>query len=249
MAHIKNPDYETFTVRCDHCQACTLFNRVEVGRFTELDSTYLNCPACGCSFWVTGDIANPPYELFIWDADRHFAEKRYMLSITSLCLAWEVFMATLARTTYLDRPYFNSLPDLVDDELQKELADLFNRVTRKFTFFPLRNLVINTILHKVAPTTQKDARAAILQIESQGFGNDVAPERIGAIEKKETRELLLALHAVTVGTLRNKVLHQNAYRPLAGEANYCRETEVVLLYQLQHAFGVDDYPSLMPLGV
>ena len=247
MAHIESADYETFNVRCDHCSVNTLVNRVTDLKPLALPDFFMDCPACNKSFWVTGGVINSPYELFIFDSDRHFEDKRYMLSVASLALAWELFFVTFAQTVYLDRPFFRSSCENQDLE-EARLATLFEKAISKFTFNPLRNLMINTIVRQVEPNDLQDAGAAIARLAKEGFGNEVSPSLILDLQDNEVRNLLLGLQGLGVGDLRNRALHRRAYRPNKEEAKACRR-EIDLLYQLDRKFDVNEFPALGPLSV
>jgi len=51
----------------------------------------------------------------------------------------------------------------------------------------------------------------------------------------------LRLRALTVGSLRNKVVHQRAYRPSRSEVEPCLKGEIELLYELERVLPVGEF--------
>lgn len=72
MGEIIERSYETVTAECDECGSVCVFSRVddidEPGPYSGRDVT---CLECGQGFWVFGDIINPAYQLFLFDAGEH----------------------------------------------------------------------------------------------------------------------------------------------------------------------------------
>ena len=106
MGEIEDRDYETVTARCDECGALCVFNRVDdIGHPGPYSGRYVACFECGEQFWIYGDLINPPYEFFIFAADEHTHRKRYMLAVTMLAQAWEMFFEAFVYSNYLSRPF------------------------------------------------------------------------------------------------------------------------------------------------
>src|SRR5215210_8224212 len=94
MGELEHCDYETVTAWCDECASLNIFNRIDdIGHPGPYSGRDVTCLECGKPFWISGDIINPAYELFIFDAGEHMHRKHYMLCATSLGQAWEMFFA------------------------------------------------------------------------------------------------------------------------------------------------------------
>jgi hypothetical protein len=243
MAQISKADYETVAVTCDHCGKEGVFNRREYFMTTgPYAGENVRCTFCGLEFRMMGDIINPAYELFVFAAREYFREKRYMLATAGMSQAWEVFFSTFAAARYLYRPFFLSAERDIDrlNALQSRLEE----VLRKFTFAPLRNLVINTVVQAVAPQNLDEASLAIDKIGPTQLGYNPSPVVISSVADVTTRHVLEGLLALSVGDLRNRVLHRRAYRPTRAEVERCLEDEVDLLYRARQILGVRSFDEL-----
>jgi hypothetical protein len=104
--------------------------------------------------------------------------------------------------------------------------------------------VINTVVRAVAPQILDHAALAIDQIASAKMGNNPSPSVISSVADPDTKQVLEGLLALTIGDLRNKVLHRRAYRPLRAEVERCLEDKVRLLYRAQRTLGVRSFEEL-----
>src|SRR5215207_972129 len=177
MGEIERKDYETITARCDECGSLSVLNRVDdIGDPGPYYSgCYVGCTECGTPFWVFGDAIEPAYELLLLDAEEHMRAKQYMLCVMSLAQAWEMFFATFAYSHYLYRPFHRNAryPGRTErfDGLAKQLGDaIWN-----FTFHPLRNVLLNTVVEGVRPRTLDESEIAIARIRGDNF--DQRPNR------------------------------------------------------------------------
>ncbi len=241
MSRISKTDYETVTVECENCGAECIFNRREdFGHTGPYAGENVVCPFCGVEFRVVSDSINPPYEVFIFAAQESFDTKRYMQVIASMAQAWELFFATFAAAHYIYRPYF-SLSEYDQDMKQlKELRDKLDMKIKKCTFYPLRNLLINTIAIGIAPTNISEATEAIVNISAE-MKHDPPQATIFQVADSNIRKLLEDLFGLRVGILRNDVLHHRAYRPLRSEAEQCLKKEKCVMYHAKHAFRVGTF--------
>src|SRR5829696_499651 len=171
MGEIERKDYETITARCDECGSLSVLNRVDdIGDPGPYYSgCYVGCTECGTPFWVFGDAIEPAYELLLLDAEEHMRAKQYMLCVMSLAQAWEMFFATFAYSHYLYRPFHRNAryPGRTErfDGLAKQLGDaIWN-----FTFHPLRNVLLNTVVEGVRPRTLDESEIAIARIRGDNF--------------------------------------------------------------------------------
>lgn len=240
VGNIQNPDYETVSAECEHCGALCVFNRIDdigdpAGPY---DGREVICYECGEPFWIHGDIINPAYYLLISSAEERFGTKRYMQCVALLAQAWEIFFSTFLYSNYLYRPYFASLELDPGSEHLLRLSSQLYRATRKFTFYPLRNTLANTVIRQVHPRTLKESEAAIPRIEEENFGGDPKPSAIEKVPKVEIRNLLEQLQELKIGELRNEVVHQHARRPRREEVEGCLYGEIGLLYRVRDTLPV-----------
>lgn len=241
VGNIQNPDYETVTARCEHCGSLCVFHRLddleEPGPYS---GRYVTCHECKQKFWIWGDIINPTYELMIHAAYDHFGTKHYRQCVDTLTQAWEVFYSLFADSNYLYRPYFTRQECVHVDEHYDSLTHLKSQlsdVTKKATFYPLRNILLNTILKRVHPETLQESEVAISRIKKENFGQDPGEAAVEKFSDGEIRELLRQLLQLTVANLRNEAVHHRAYRPQRAEVEKCLE-EIGLLYRLKHTLPV-----------
>jgi hypothetical protein len=197
--------------------------------------------SCSQQFWINCDVVNTPYEFLIEDAREHFKIKRYMPAIASLAQAWEVFFAHFAWGRYVYAPFFASERYRRDVNDLKDLSSRLTTLTDKFTFFPMRNLLIHTVARDIRPRTMPDALTAIDLIKTDRFGNDPPAALYARVADGKMRELLEQTHEVTVGELRNNVIHKHAYRPRRAEVEPCITNEIDVLRRLKREVGVLDF--------
>jgi hypothetical protein len=164
-----------------------------------------------------------------------------MLVTSALGQAWELFFTAFARANFVYRPFFAE-PRASDTlTVFNALTTRLHKVIDNWTFFPLRNLVIRSVVEGIRPTSRAEAEAAMDQLEVGNFGENIVPNAISDVQPAETRELLQGLSELTIGHLRNRVVHKRAYRPLRLEAERCLEDEVRLLYRAEHSLGVGSF--------
>jgi hypothetical protein len=239
MGEIKSKDYETITAQCDECGSLSTFNRVDdIGDPGPYYSgSYVGCPECGRPFWVFGDAIEPAYELLILDAEQHMRAKHYMLCVTSLAQAWEMFFATFVYSNYLYRPFHRNTryPERIErfDGLAKQLGHaIWNS-----TFDQLRNVLVNTVVEGVRPRTLDESEVAIARIRRDNFGQRPAKARVDALPDSSVRAVLLQLQDLRIGDLRNRVVHKDAYRPHRWEVEECSD-EIRVLYRTKRLVPV-----------
>jgi len=238
MAYISNPNYETVSAACDQCGELNIFSRIdELFDDMPISGKFVSCTACGVQFWLTGDRVSSSYQFLMDDAQAHFGMKRYMPAIASIAQAWEIFFAICASSTFVYRPFFSASADERDIADLTELHRRVRLATEKFTWFPMRNLVINMLIQDRRPTTIGEAMTVIGQLHS--FGNE--PSLASQQGSPDARLLAQGLSDLTIGKLRNNVVHKHAYRPRRSEVEPCLEAEVCLLYRVKHHLGVGDF--------
>ena len=239
MGEIERKDYETITARCDECGSLCTFNRIDdigdPGPYYA--GCYVGCTECGRPFWVFGDTSDPAYELLIFDAEQHLSRKHYMLCVSSLAQAWEMFFVAFVHSTYLYRPFYRHAryPERLErfDDLAEKLGDaIWN-----FTFDQLRNVLVNTVVEGVRPGTLDESEVAIARIRGHNFGQRPAKAHVDAFPDSSVRTVLLQLQGLRIGELRNRVVHEDAYRPHRAEVEECGE-EILVLYRAKGRLSV-----------
>ena len=238
MGEIESKDYETITARCDECGSLCNFNRVvDIGDPGPYSGRYVGCTVCGRPFWISGDAMDPAYELFIFDAEKHMRAKHYMLCVMSLAQAWEMFFATFVYSNYLYRPFYRDAGYSQRFERFEGLAVLLGDAIQKFTFDPLRNVLVNTVVEGVRPRTLDESEVAIARIEGDDFGQRPAKARVEAFPDPSVRTVLLQLQGLRIGELRDRVVREDAYRPHRAEVEECGD-EIRVLYRAKGRLAV-----------
>jgi hypothetical protein len=239
MVEIVEPNYETATAKCEHCGSICIFSRVDdLGTVDAVSGKRVECFSCKQQFWINADVLNEPYEFLIDDAREHFKIKRYMPAIASLGQAWEVFFAHFARGRYVYAPFFAVNRYDRDVNALNDLGNQLATVIGKFTFAPMRNLLIHTVARDIRPITMTDASTSIDRIKAEGFGNDPPGILLTQMVDTAIRELLAQTLALTVGALRNNVIHKGAYRPHRAEVEPCITDEIGVLRSLKRHLKV-----------
>ena len=239
VGNIQNPDYETVTAECEHCGALCVFNRMDdIGEPGPYSGRYATCFECRQPFWIHGDIINPAYYLLISSATEHFGTKRYMQCVALLAQAWELFFSLFLYSNYLYRPFFAN-PELSPNvEYFNRLSSQLYDATRKFTFYPLRDALTNTVLKRVHPQTLQESETAISRIADEEFGHNPKLSDIAKFPDEEKRNLLKQLQQLKIGRLRNDVVHQHARRPRRAEVEECLDEEIRFLYRVRDTLPV-----------
>ena len=250
MGEIESRNYETITARCDECGSLSTFNRVDdIGDPGPYYSgCYVACTECGRPFWIHGDAIDPAYELLIFDAEEHMRAKHYMLCVTSLAQAWEMFFATFVYSNYLYRPFYHRARNPGRLERFDDLAERLGEAIRDFTFDQLRNVLVNTVVERVRPGTLDESGVAIARIEGDNFGQRPAKARVDAFSDSSVRAVLLQLQGLRIGELRNRVVREDAYRPRRAEVEDCGE-EIRVLYRAKGRLSVrtfDEWKAASP---
>jgi hypothetical protein len=107
---------------------------------------------------------------------------------------------------------------------------LYDRV-QKFTFEPMRSLVLRLVVDKVAPASLADAKAAIDALPKSNLPQ-VPRQDIEAVLDDRLKALLQRLRDADAGKLRNQVVHKDAYRPKLDEAKRALDEARKILHGL-----------------
>jgi hypothetical protein len=239
MGEIESKDYETITARCDECGSLCTFNRLDdIGDPGPYYSgCYVGCTECGRPFWVFGDAIDPAYELLVFDAEEHMRAKQYMLCVISLAQAWEMFFTTFVYSNYLYRPFYRHTRYPESLERFDDLAEKLGDAIRNFTFDQLRNVLVNTVVEGVRPRALDESEVAVARIRGDNFGQRPAKAHVDAFPDSSVRAVLLQLQELRIGELRNRVVHEDAYRPRRWEIEECGD-EIRILYRAKGRLSV-----------
>ena len=242
MAEIRNATHETVAAECDHCGVeCIFSRRDDLQTIMPIAGQNVVCTACGESFWVSGDIVEESWRFILDDAKADKRAKRYGPAIARACQGWELFMYACAESIFIFRPFFSDRSCEHDIDALNELSRQLRAETKGFTFGPLRNLMANVIALRVAPTTLSEAASAIAAISSLRFRYPPPDDVVAGIRDTELLDLIAGLNELTVGALRNDVIHKTGYRPSADEVARCLGDEIGFLYRLKHHLGIGDF--------
>jgi hypothetical protein len=239
MGEIKSKDYETITAECDECGSlCTLSRVGDIGDPGPYSSGfYVSCTECGRPFWVYGDAMEPAYELLVFDAEEHMRAKHYILCVTSLAQAWEMFFATFIYSNYLYRPFHHDVRHPERRERFEGLSEQLGDAIWNFTFDRLRNVLINTVVEGVRPRTLGESEHAIAKIRNDKYDQRPTKVRVDALSDFSVREVLLQLQDLRIGELRNWVVLGDGYRPHRWEVEECSD-EIRVLYRAKGRLAV-----------
>ena len=149
-----------------------------------------------------------------------------------------MFFSTFAASNFVYRPFFATSRLERDPMSFNRLHAQLYEATRKFTFAPLRNLLINTVVTQLHPTTLQESKVAIKKIETESLGRNPKNKTIEEFPNSEVRDILVGLQRLRVGELRNKVVHQQAYRPRRVEVEECLQGEIAFLYCVKRCLNI-----------
>jgi hypothetical protein len=239
LASKKRTSYENFVAECPHCGRESIFNRAsDLHTFEPIagrDVSCLNVP-CGKPFRIVGDSVNNRHEMLIYDCSELVERKHYMNCILSLAQAYEVFLSLFFRVELLYKP-FGADPNLdltemnrLDEELQKK--------TKEHTFLRMRALFLRHMVTGRSPKNLSESAGVIAALPDRpGEPEDAA---IKGLSDAKLVLLLMALKATKINTLRNRIVHKQAYRVTREEAESAlRETRSILL-PLSHRLQLYD---------
>jgi hypothetical protein len=219
--------YENFIAKCPHCGFINTYNRV-----TDLKTIYpisymeVRCQSDDCfkKFSINGDILASSFQYLINDCYDLIKRKRYMYCILNMAQAYEAFFGLYLKVELIIKPYKKEKSiDL--DKLNRLVILLFDTI-EKYTFNPLRNIFINTILLSKSINSLKDSEKAIMEIVN--LCKEPSNESIQRLMDNEMSSLLLRIKQTNIGKERNLVVHKLAYRPSLEKVNqYFEETKSI----------------------
>jgi len=209
-------EYERLIVPCHECGRTNI-----ISRSSDLSDTgfaigkELPCqnPHCEANVRVSLEAADPDYQLMIWEATRLRGEKRYMLAVAALAQAFEMFFALAVEVMLIH--HVANFGNATEDELTKLAGDVYE-ATERFTYWKMRNLFISVAV-RPRPSSVSEAAQIIGNISA--LAKERSDTELSSSGDPRLTELLFRLMALTIGNLRNRVVHKIAYRPRVQELN------------------------------
>jgi hypothetical protein len=234
----KNPTYENFEARCPHCMYWNIFNRAsDLKTFRLITGAAVIClnPKCEKEFWIGGDLINPAWQMILHDSEVLKEQKRYSHCILNLAQAFEIYFALFLRVKLIYNPF--RIEESHDLKRCNELAQLLFNTIREWTFSPLRKVFIGLLTQQNEPNTLAESEVIINNLHSYLKG-DPSDETITALADHDLSDVLLELKQCKVSSLRNNVVHKEAYRPTLEEVDKAIEETSHILYRIERCLGV-----------
>ena len=192
--------------------------------------------SCGKIFRILGDLINEPHEMLILDCDELVARKHYMNALLTIAQAYEVFFGLFFRVELLYRP-FCATRDQDLKELNR-LSEALQEKIKDLAFANMRGLFLQHMVSRPKPSNLGEAAAEIAAIpDRQGTMRDTALE---GLSDPVLVPLLKALKATNINTLRNRVVHKQAYRPTRQEVEAALEESQSILLPLTFHLELHD---------
>jgi len=240
IASKKRTNYENFVAECPYCGKESIFNRAsDLHTFEPISGRNVSCQSvdCGKLFRIVGDSVNNNHEMIILDCYELIKRKHYMNCIFNLTQAYEVFFSLYFRVELLYKPFgANRDQDIAElNRIAKELREKL----KEHTFARMRALFLQYMVNRQAPKNLVEAKTLIAGIPDRpAEPKDTAIENIG---DTTLVPLLMALKATNINRLRNRVVHQQAYRPTREEVeSSLEETRSILFPLTNHLELYDD---------
>lgn len=247
VVKIKQASYENIVVECPWCSRENIFNRAsDLRTFRPIAGRNVSCQSldCGKSFRIVSDSVNNPHEMLIFDCHELLERKHYMNCILTLAQAYEVFFSLFLRVELLYKPFARDIEKDIDH--LNRLAEQFSEKVKSHTFAPMRALFLRQIIYGPHPANLAEAEKAIGGLEAglkarlKARPSDPTDAELEVLGDKQLVALLKALKSATINTLRNRVVHKQAYRPTREEAEAALEEARSLLFPLTSRLGLRD---------
>ena len=226
--------YENVTAPCPQCAVRNVYNREsDLRNLRPVVRASVACEACKQAFAICGDLINPAHQMLLLDCGPLIEGKHYMQAALGIAQAYEVFFSHYLYVTLIYRPFARDGGD--DLERLGRLKELVYKTIERKTFEPMRQLVLRLIVEGCRPKTLAEAEAAIASL---GAKDSVRRAEVEAVATEPRRTMMLGLFDTTVHTLRNKVVHKEAYRPTREETRTAYEDTSRILFGLTEELGL-----------
>ena len=224
-----NPSYENFKAICPYvdCGFENVFNRAtDLETFRFITFKEVTCESCKRSFNINCDYANNIYEYLIYDCYELLKEKKYMFVILNCSQSFEAFFSLVIRSKYLYNPFQNEVISL--DQLNYLAEHLVNTIS-SLGFNKLRNLFLRSNF-KEELLDYSDIEDTISSLEDRKYQETLSDNKICEIINPDLSKILIEIKNFEINSLRNKVVHQSAYRPILQEAEACLQKTRQLIF-------------------
>jgi hypothetical protein len=222
LATNRQTTYENFVAESPHCGRESIFNRAsDLHTFEPIEGRDVSCLNVDCTkrFRIVGNSVNNPHEMLIFDCCELARRKHYMNCILTLAQAYEVFFSLFFRVELLYKPFAaDPNPDL--NEMNR-LSEELQKKTEKHTFAAMRALFLRHMVTRHSPKNLSESAAVITALPNQP--RDPKGTSIAGLSDAKLVRFLMALKATGINTLRNRVVHKQAYRPTREEAKSALE--------------------------
>lgn len=216
-SRIKLSGYENVVVGCSLCKRELVFNRAsDLNTVEPIGGARVSCFECEGEFWINGDTVNERHETIIFDCHDLLNGKRYMNCIPNICQAYEMFFGLYLRVNLVYVP-FGSGRSKGDASLDK-VNDLFlslSEATKELTFRQMRDIFLRLAISPNSPADLDGSEAAINVLQNHKCPKDTELENW---PDKQMSLLLMKVKRTRIIELRNKVVHEDGYRPKKEEA-------------------------------
>lgn len=237
VVRIKQASYENIVAECPWCCRENIFNRAsDLHTFEPIAGRDVSCQSvnCGKSFRIVGDSVNNPHEMLILDCYELLERKHYMNCILTLAQAYEVFFSLFLRVELLYKPFARDKGKDVNH--LNRLAERLSEKVKRHSFVPMRALFLRQIIAEPRPANLAEAEAVISELED--CPSDPKDAELEALGDEQLVALLKAVKSTTINTLRNQVVHRQAYRPTREEAEAALKEARSLLFPLTSRLGL-----------
>jgi len=240
IADKKRTSYENFVAECPLCGKENIFNRAsDFCSFEPIGGRDVSCQSvdCGRPFRIVGDSVNNRHEMLIFDCYELIERKHYMNCILSLAQAYEVFFSLYFRVELIYKPFGTDRSQNRIDHLNCVSEKLYDNI-KKHGFGQMRALFLHYIVTGKPVKSLEEAKVAI----------DALPDwpkdpKDAAIESLGDANLVLrlkALKSTSIHTLRNSIVHKQAYRPTIEEVETTLNETRSILFPLTHHLQLYD---------
>lgn len=230
-------NYENFAAECPWCGKENIFNRAsDLDTFEPIAGRNVLClaDACGKEFRIIGDTLNNPHEMLVYDCYKLIEQKQYMNTILTLTQAYEVFFNLFFRIELLYKPF------AVERDIAKfnRLSEMLYEKLKKHTFTKMRNHFLEYVLDNNPPRDFVEAEHKIVNLSD----NPKEPKNteIHNMNNSTLKPLLKVVKNTEINTLRNKIIHKQAYRPTREEVEKAFEEAKTTLNELTYHLKLYD---------
>lgn len=240
VVKIKQASYENIVVECPWCSRENIFNRAsDLRTFRRITGLNVSCQNvnCGKSFRMVSDSVNNPHEMLIFYCHELLERKHYMNCILTLAQAYEMFFSLFLRVELLYKPYARDIKKDIDH--LNRLTEQFSEKVKSHAFARMRALFLRQIIAGPRPANLAEAEEAIAGLED--CPSDPKDAELEVLGDEQLVALLKALKSTNINTLRNQVVHKQAYRPTREEAEAALEEARQLLFPLTYRLGLWDH--------